>query len=247
MFDFLKSKSTLAPITVLPVQTDIHSHILPGIDDGSPDIATSLKLVKGIYDLGIRKTVATPHIIGDLYRNTPSTIGAALSNLQQACKEHAIDIEIKAAAEYMLDDHFSELLSQPAPLLTIHNNIILTEQSFAAPSVNLHELAFEMVTKGYRPIMAHPERYGYYHDYFDAFSQLKDMGFLLQINILSLTGHYGKATAKAAKYILSNNLADLVGTDMHHEGHLKMMQDEKHLRLFDEYLGDKKFNQLEAI
>lgn len=247
MFDFFKSKNTLPVVSVLPIQTDIHSHILPGIDDGSPDMQTSLKLVKGIYDLGIRKTVATPHIISDLYRNTPSIIAAALANLQQACKEQFIDIEIKAAAEYMLDDHFSELLSQPAPLLTIHDNIILTEQSFAAPSVNLHELAFEMITKGYRPIMAHPERYAYYHDYFDAYSQLKNMGFLLQVNILSLTGHYGKATAKAAKYILSNNLADLVGTDMHHEGHLHMLQDEKNLRLFEEYLGDKKFNLLEAL
>jgi protein-tyrosine phosphatase len=112
MFDFLKPKKRLADIDTLPVTTDLHSHILPGIDDGSPDITTSMQLVQGIYALGIRKTIATPHIIGDLYRNTPSTINAALSLLKEACKEARMDIEITAAAEYMLDDYFLQLLRE---------------------------------------------------------------------------------------------------------------------------------------
>ena len=247
MFDFLKRKSNDPVIDTLPITTDIHSHILPGIDDGSPDIATSLQLVQGIYSLGIRKTVATPHIISDLYRNTPATINAALSKLKIACAEAKIDIAIQAAAEYMLDDHFLQLLRDTSPLLTIHKNLILTEQSFATETDNLHRIAFEMITAGYRPIMAHPERYHFYHQNYDAYSRLKDMGFLLQLNLLSLTGYYGKPVARAAKYLMANKLIDIVGTDMHHERHLEMLRNKKSLQIFNEFLGDKKFNDLDAL
>ena len=247
MFDFLKRKNNSPVIDTLPINTDIHSHILPGIDDGSPDIATSLQLVQGIYSLGIRKTIATPHIISDLYRNTPATINAALSKLNIACEEAKININIKAAAEYMLDDHFLQLLRGTSPLLTIHKNLILTEQSFATETDNLHHIAFEIITAGYRPIMAHPERYHFYHQNYDAYSRLKDMGFLLQLNLLSLTGYYGKPVARAAKYLLANNLIDMVGTDMHHERHLDMLRNEKSLQVFTEFLGDKKFNDLELL
>ena len=246
MFNFFKKKISGDDITSrqLPVTTDIHSHILAGIDDGSPDIDTSLRLVKGMYDLGIRKTVATTHIIADLYRNTPATINAALEQLKAAVQKEAIDIEITAAAEYMLDDYFVKTLRSGDGLLTIHKNIILTEQSYATPTSNLNEISFELMTAGYRPIMAHPERYGFYHGNYDQYTRLKDMGFLLQVNLLSLTGYYGKPVTKAAKYIFENDLADLVGSDMHHERHLAMMQNPDNIRVFNEYLSGRQYNDL---
>ena len=245
MFSFFKKKNPAEPAPeFLPFQTDIHSHILPGIDDGSPDIATSLQLVKGIYDLGIRKTVATPHVISDMYRNTPETINAALDKLKIAIADAGMDIEIGAAAEYMLDDYFIKLLSSDVPLLCIHKNIILTEQSYASSSGKLNEMAFAIMTRGYRPIMAHPERYFYYHDNYESYSHLKDIGFYLQVNVFSLTGYYGKAVAKAAKYILDNDMADFVGTDMHHNRHLALLQKRESLELFKKYLGKKSYNVL---
>ena len=247
MFDFLKRKKDFPLIKLLPIVTDLHSHILPGIDDGSPDIETSLQLIRGIHALGIRKTIATPHIISDLYRNTPAIINAALAEVKLACEAENIDIEISAAAEYMLDDYFLDLLRQPEPLLTIHKNYILTEQSFATPTENLHQIAFEIITLGYKPIMAHPERYHFYHQNYDAYSKLKDMGFLLQVNLLSLAGYYGKPVCKAAKYLLNNNLADLVGSDMHHDRNLDALQDEKNLRIFEEFAGNKRFNDLSTL
>lgn len=245
MFNIFKKKSTpvLTPV-YLPFETDIHSHILPGIDDGSPDISTSLLLLKGIYDLGIRKTVATPHVISDIYRNTPETINAALNSLRVASEEAGIDIEINAAAEYMLDDYFIKLLQDEAPLLTIHKNIILTEQSYAASSNNLNEIAFSIMTRGYRPIMAHPERYFYYHNDYGNYGHLKDMGFFLQVNVLSLTGYYGKSVAKAAKYILDNDMADFVGTDMHHDRHLSILQKRESIEVFNNHLCKRTFNVL---
>lgn len=245
MFNFFRKDKENKPLPVyLPFQTDIHSHILPGIDDGSPDIETSLQLVKGIYDLGIRKTVATPHVIADMYRNTPETIHAALAQLKTACVLAGIDIEISAAAEYLLDDYFFKLLQDDAPLLCIHKNIILTEQSFMSTSNNLNEIAFSIMTKGYRPIMAHPERYIFYHNNYENYGHLKDMGFYLQVNMLSITGYYGKAVAKAAKYLLENDMADFVGTDMHHYRHLELLQKTENLVLFDKYLNKRKFNEL---
>lgn len=244
MFSFFKKKDKVAAVALkLPFTTDIHSHILPGIDDGSPNIETSIKLIKGIVDLGITKTIATPHIISDMYRNTPDTINAALAKLKPALKKANINIEISAAAEYMLDDFFVKLLRSDTPLLCINNRTVLTEQSYATPTTNLNEISFELVTAGYLPIMAHPERYIYYHNDFSQYSRLKDMGFLLQVNALSLTGYYGKQVAKAAKYILDNNMADYVGTDMHHERHLSILQDQKALQIFDKYFAGKNFNQ----
>jgi len=250
MFNFFKkitNTNDKSTVRQLPVTTDIHSHILPGIDDGSPDIDTSLRLVKGIYDLGIRKTVATPHIIADLYRNTPATISSALDQLKAAVQNEGIDIEITAAAEYMLDDYFIKTMRSGNGFLTIHKNIILTEQSYATPTSNLNEISFELMTAGYRPIMAHPERYGFYHGKYDEYTRLKDMGFLLQVNLLSLTGYYGKPVTRAAKYILENGLADLVGSDMHHERHLAAMQNPGNLQVFSKHLSGRQFNDLSVF
>jgi len=247
MFNFFKKKGTDITLTGLPISTDIHSHVLPGIDDGSPDIDTSIKLLKGLQNLGIKKMVATPHVIADLYRNTPATINNALAILKPVMAREQVDIELTAAAEYMMDDYLLKLLRSNERLLTIHNNIVLTEQSYATPTVNLNEIAFIMLSLGYRPIMAHPERYGYYHGNYEAYTHLKDMGFLLQVNLLSLTGYYGKAVAKAAKYILDNDMADFVGTDLHHERHLDMLRSSGNLQLFYRHLSSKTYNDLASL
>ena len=245
MFSFFKKKKSSAIVPGnLPFTTDIHSHILPGIDDGSPDIETSLQLIQGLYNLGIRKSVATPHIIGDLYRNTPQTIAAALEKTKIACSNAGINIELSAAAEYMLDDYFLELLQKKEPLLTLHKNILLTEISYTSTPENLPEITSGIIEKGYLPILAHPERYHYYQQNFNEYYKLKEMGFVLQINLLSLTGYYGKRAAKAAMFILEKDLATLVGTDLHHHNHLAALGDDKNKILFEKYLGHKQLNDL---
>ena len=242
MFNFFKKNKSAdgsLPMTgILPVSVDMHSHILPGIDDGSPDVATSLLLVKGLYDLGIRTCIATPHIIGDLYRNTDDTIEYALTTLQQACTAAALPMQITAAAEYMLDDYFMELLQSSKPLRTLHENILLTELPYTSQPVNLQEMLFHIITAGYQPVLAHPERYFYFHHNFEEYNKLKDMGFILQVNLLSLTGYYGKNVARAARYLLNEGLAGLVGTDLHHVRHLHALQDAENRKLFHKYVQD---------
>jgi len=222
---------------------DIHSHILPGIDDGSPDIETSLQLLQSLSDAGINKFICTPHVIGDMYRNTPETINNALSKLKQAVKQSGMSMEISAAAEYMMDDHFLELLRNKQPLMKLTKNYILTELSYSAAPEKLEKISFEININNYQPLMAHPERYPYYHNNYDAYYRMKELGFLLQVNLLSLTGYYGKNVAKAAKFILDNQLADFVGTDLHHFNHLNVLTDSKSISIFEKYLGDKVYNE----
>jgi len=237
MFNLFRKKTT-DTASLLPVQVDMHSHILPGIDDGAPDVETSLVLVRGLYDLGIRTCIATPHIIGDLYRNSDETIEPALAKLRQACAAAAIPMQITAAAEYMLDDYFMELLQGPARLRTLKHNLLLTELPYIAEPVNMPEMLFHIITGGYQPVLAHPERYLYFHHNYEQYSWLKDQGFILQVNFLSLTGYYGKNVARAARYLLDKGLAGMVGTDLHHGRHLAALQSAENQQLFRKYIKD---------
>lgn len=241
---FKKLKKDPGKEQLFPVITDIHSHILPGIDDGSPDIATSLKLVQGLYDLGYRKLVATPHVIGDFYRNNPIIINGKLELVKNACREAGINIELSAAAEYMLDDYFLQVLRQKE-VLPVYGNMILTELPYSVMPMNVNEIVFEIITAGYKPILAHPERYFYYHRDFDEYFRLKELGFALQVNLLSITGYYGAPVAKGAKFIFENGLADFVGTDMHHVRHLEALSNRETNTILNKYLADKEYNRFE--
>ena len=224
---------------------DIHSHLLPGLDDGSPDVETSIELIQSLSAAGINRFVCTPHVIGDMYRNTPQTINEALNILKNACLENGLDVKLSAAAEYMMDDYFMELLRKKEPLLTIAKNYILTELSYATPPNNLEQIAFEININSYQPLMAHPERYFYYHKNYDAFYRMKELGFMLQVNLLSLTGYYGSSAAKVADYLFKNDMVDFVGTDLHHFNHLNKLTEARSREIFQKTLGDKIYNKFD--
>lgn len=226
-----------------PIKTDMHSHILPGIDDGAPDVETSITLIKGLMDMGVTSSIATPHIIGDLYRNDVTTINAALKTLQDELKKQKINFQVSAAAEYMLDSYFIELLSQKTKLLTIKDNIILTEFSYASMPEDPGKMSFAIIMEGYTPILAHPERYPYYYNNYKIFHHFVDLGFLLQVNLLSLTGYYGKDALKVASYLLKHDLVSYVGTDMHHMRHLGLLTNPKSHSAFKKLLSHKTWNQ----
>lgn len=245
MFNLFNRKRTGTPGDhYFPITTDIHSHILPGIDDGAPDTEASITLIKGLMKLGIKKSVATPHIISDMYRNNAETITAALNILKKELVKQKIKFEVSAAAEYMMDAYFFELLQQKVPLLTIKDKIVLTEFSYATMPSSPEKMSFAIITEGYSPILAHPERYPYYYNDYKAFHRLADLGFLLQVNLLSLTGYYGKEAVKAAIYMLKNGLVSYLGTDMHHERHLDAFNDAFQKDVFRKYLEGKEWNVL---
>ncbi|RYG45525.1 MAG: histidinol phosphatase [Chitinophagaceae bacterium] len=244
MFNFFKKKSDGGGAGYFPITTDIHSHILPGIDDGSPDVDTSLLLIKRLMALGVRKSIATPHIIGDMYPNNSETISNALSVLRSALKERKIDFTVEAAAEYMLDGYFFELLQKRVPLLTVKDNLILTEFPYSTMPDYVERMSFNILTDGYTPILAHPERYGYAHGNYKVYHRWMELGFKLQVNLLSLTGHYGKEVAKAAEYLVKNELVSFVATDLHHERHLDALSDSRNQMVFSRVLGHKAWNEI---
>jgi protein-tyrosine phosphatase len=202
----------------------MHSHLLPGIDDGAEDLESSLELIRGMNALGYKKLITTPHVLWDMYKNTHEIILEKLAVVREAVKKAGIDVEIHAAAEYFLDEHVEDLLRNKEPLLTIKDNMVLTEFSMAFPSMNIKEILFEMEMQGYQPIIAHPERYVYLEKNKDFYRELKDIGCLFQLNILSLGGHYGRLVTELSQYLLKNNYYNLLGTDLHHFGHLEGLQ-----------------------
>jgi protein-tyrosine phosphatase len=206
------------------LKTDMHSHLLPGIDDGAPDLETSIFLIKGMMELGYRKLITTPHIYPDLFPNNRDTILHAHKLLSDRLQQENIDIEIHPAAEYFIDEIFAGRLQKGEELLTIKDKMVLIEISFVSPPRELSHVIFDMVTGGYQPIIAHPERYNYYHHQKDIYEQFKHQGCLLQVNMLSLIGYYGKPVQDTAMYLANNGMIDLVGTDLHHARHLAELQ-----------------------
>lgn len=223
MFSIFKKKSTIN-VDLSALVTDMHSHLLPGIDDGSPDDATSLMLIKGLQQLGYRQFITTPHIMWDVHQNDATSIGNAHKQLQLALQQDGLNTPIRAAAEYFLDDYFDRLLAQHVPLLTIKDNWVLVEFSFIAPPRNFKEALFELQIKGYKPILAHPERYSYLVSNKEIYDELKEAGCYFQLNLLSLTGYYGKVTNELAQYLIKKKYIDLLGTDLHHERHLDALR-----------------------
>ncbi|HMK27330.1 MAG TPA: CpsB/CapC family capsule biosynthesis tyrosine phosphatase [Chitinophagaceae bacterium] len=221
LFSTSRSAASKADFSLL--KTDMHSHLLPGIDDGSPDIETSLQLIRGMSALGYTKLITTPHIMWDMYKNTREIILNKLDQLREAVKAEGIAVEINAGAEYFLDDHVAELLRDKQPLLPISGNMVLVEFSLAHPSMSLKEILFEMQMQDYQPIIAHPERYIYLQQNKEFYEELKDIGCLFQLNILSLSNHYGKSVHELAQYLIKKGYYDLVGTDLHHSRHLESL------------------------
>jgi tyrosine-protein phosphatase YwqE len=204
--------------------TDMHSHLLPGIDDGSPNPETSVKLITGLMQQGFKKFITTPHIMWDMYKNSRDIILQKQDELKNFLETAGVKAELHAAAEYFLDGHVKNLLAEKTPLLTIHDNLVLVEFSLASEPLDLKEILFEMQMQGYQPVIAHPERYIYQEKNKSFFEELKLSGCLFQLNLMSLAGTYGKATTELARYFIKNQYYDFAGTDLHNLNHLDHLQ-----------------------
>ena len=203
------------------VGVDMHSHVLPGIDDGAQTIEESIELVQAMINLGIKKIITTPHIMIDYYRNTPETIHAALQLLKNELQKQHIDIEIAAAAEHLLDEGFEVLLDE-GRLMTMGDNYVLFEMSFIDVHPNLIPTIQNLREKGYKPILAHPERYLYLS--IENCENIKSWGCDLQLNTISLTGYYGAKSKETAEALIDQNLVDFISSDMHHLRHAAALE-----------------------
>ncbi|MCO5279285.1 MAG: hypothetical protein M9911_14980 [Saprospiraceae bacterium] len=207
------------------LRVDMHSHILPGIDDGSPDTESSIRYIRGLKELGYDSLFMTPHILPGVHPNDPNTITQSFHKLKEALPEDLTKwMQLGTAAEFMIDLEFDT--NRPInQVCLLPDNMILIEMSYLAASPNIDNVIYELQIKGYQPILAHPERYPYYYQDKSHIEQFKDQGCLLQCNLLSFTGYYGKSVQKMAYDIASKGLIDYVGTDLHHDRHLSALQD----------------------
>lgn len=207
----------------LLIRTDFHSHLIPGIDDGAKDMAHSLQLIKELSNLGYRRLITTPHIKNGQYNNTMESIMDGMDMLRSELVQNNIDMHIAASAEYYYDEVFLQAIKEDK-LLHI-NRFVLFELSYVVPPVNIEEMIYELKARNYTPVLAHPERYLYYHSKLDQYEYLKSLGIYFQININSLAGHYGKSTKKVAKYLSEKGFIDFVGSDVHNFKHINVLED----------------------
>jgi len=203
---------------------DMHSHLIPGIDDGAPDLETSIELINGLTHLGFKKLITTPHIMQDMYPNKRDDILNRYEKLKNDLIEKGVNVELEVAAEYFLDDNLKRLLANKEPLLSMGDGLVLVEFSMASEPLDFKELLFEMQMQGYKPIIAHPERYVYHERNKEFFEDLKIAGYLFQLNIMSLAGAYGKSVNELARYFIKHQYYDLAGTDIHNPQHLVHLQ-----------------------
>ncbi|RFP67055.1 capsular biosynthesis protein [Hymenobacter lapidiphilus] len=224
---FGASESSADAASLVALEVDMHSHLLPGLDDGAETPEQALELLRQLQALGYRKLIMTPHVMGDFYRNTPEGIRGALAALKTAAARAGImGLELDCAAEYYLDEYFGRRLEQQEPLLTFGGarRLLLFETSYINEPFNLNESIFNMQAAGYQPVLAHPERYTYLYGRFEELERLRKQGVMLQVNLNSLAGYYSSGAKRVAEKLIDAGLVDMLGTDTHHSKHLDTLR-----------------------
>lgn len=214
--------------------TDVHSHILPGVDHGSQSVDESLEMLQAQLDMGISHVMCTSHVTAETFENTPESLTAAYEELKNAIAREGLPINIYVSAEYRIDEYWTQEY-EAGHLLPLPGNHVLLENSFAQELIGIDNMMFELQVKGYRPILAHPERYRYYNDRRDRYKTLHNASVKFQINILSLAGYFGKGARERALWLIQNNLCDMLGSDMHNM---------EHAQIIKEYIGSRDWRKL---
>lgn len=236
MLSFLKSKPALKELLDGSF-VDIHSHILPGIDDGAKNMTKSIELVSALQKLGVSQMVTTPHINHYVWNNSPEIIQSKLKETQKTLDENKIKMPVQAAAEYFIDSWFENHFKEEK-LLTLKDNYVLVEMSYLNAPLNIYKTIFEIQVAGYIPVLAHPERYVFYHNRFSEYEKLKNAGCVFQLNLLSTVEYYGSQIAKTADDLLAKGMYNFCGTDVHHK---------KHIAAFDDKIKIKNIEPLKEV
>jgi protein-tyrosine phosphatase len=219
---FRKKTRLASESFVNPITTELHSHLIPGIDDGVQTLQESMDVLRHLSSLGYKKVITTPHIMGDFYKNSPENILPGMELVRATLKEQNIPIDFHAAAEYMVDDSLQEKIDA-GNLLTFGNKHVLIEMPFMEPAPNLKEILFSLQINGYKPVLAHPERYPYYAARPQMYEELFASEVMFQVNIYSLVGYYSPQVQKAAEYLLERKMVNMIGSDTHGMRHMPVL------------------------
>jgi protein-tyrosine phosphatase len=246
MLHFFKSKPLLKDL-IPDNHIDIHSHLLPGIDDGAKTFEDTLRLIKALQGFGVSQFITTPHVIQNVWDNSAIKIKEKETYTLLNLKKKKIRIPFRAAAEYMLDDNFVQLF-QSEKLLTLKDNYVLVEMSYINPPIQLYSILFDLQVAGYIPVLAHPERYIFYHNNFNEYQNLKSAGCLFQLNLASVVGYYGEVITKIADKLLQKGMYDFVGSDVHHDNHIAAFEQKvkvKNLTPLKEAIANNQFFKID--
>lgn len=246
MFTLFKAKPILKDL-IPDGHIDIHSHLLPGIDDGARTFEDSLRLTQALQSFGISEIITTPHIIQHVWDNTHEQIISNKNNTVADLQKNNIQLPFRAAAEYLMDDQFVHLF-QSNDLLTLKGNYVLVEMSYINAPIQLYSILFDLQVAGYIPVLAHPERYLFYHNNFNEYVKLKRAGCLFQLNLLAVVGYYGESIAKIAEQLLAKGMYTYVGSDVHHDKHIAAFEQKvklKDLVPLKEAIANNQFFKLE--
>ena len=204
-------------------QADMHSHLVPGIDDGVHDSGQALACLQQLSDWGLKRIITTPHVSRDWYPNDTATLQEGKMSLQTLVDANNLPIRVDVAAEYMIDEFFPRLLDTDDLLSFGVERYLLIEIGWVAPPQQFEAILFRMQTRGYIPVLAHPERYTYYFGDEEALSRLRNAGCLFQLNWLSLVGRYGEKVRTQARLLLKNKWVDFIGSDLHRPNDLSAL------------------------
>lgn len=235
MLDWVRKKEPIKSID--PLQVDIHSHLLPRLDDGVQSYEESEDVILHFKKLGYRKLITTPHVMSDAYKNTTEKILARLDKLRVYLENQEIDMQIEAAAEYYLDEQVYQMVEKNEEMLTFGKNFLLFETNFLNEPFNMKEFIFLATTKGYKPVLAHPERYLYLQNNLEKAEDLLDRGVLFQMNISSITGFYSKIVQTTAHKLIDRGWVHLLGSDCHHLQHVRLVEEAQQLKYFQKALS----------
>lgn len=229
MFGFFKKKKTLKEI--IPDNfVDIHSHLLYGLDDGAQSLQDTKNLINDLNSFGFTQFITTPHTTPLVWENTKENITNQYEKVKAEVQLTTDDLRV--ASEYLIDESFLKRL-ETEKLLTLKDNFVLIEMSYINPPIQLYEIIMELNSQGYQPVLAHPERYNFYKNDYSSFKKLKSAGCLFQMNLLSATGYYGSGITEIADYLLKQNMYDFVGSDVHHQKHIKAFSADIQLKNID--------------
>ena len=224
-FPFFNTKPTSL------VEVDIHSHLIPSIDDGAKDMERAIELILELKDMGYRKLITTPHV-SDMFLNSSTSILTGFNTLKKELKRREIEIEIEVAAEYYADENFYNLLEKRDLLTFGDKKFLLFELSYFTEHRDLENLIHDIIIAGYTPVLAHPERYEYWHNSIEQYKYLKSLGVLFQINLNSIINYYSKEIGRVAKELNNRGMIDFIGTDTHHKRHIKFLKDALNASLY---------------
>lgn len=202
----------------------MHSHLLPDVDDGIRSSDDALTCLRQFADWGIQHVVTTPHISQDAFPNTSALLRTVAAEIQTQIELAQLPLTFSLAAEYMVDELFVDRLQQNDLLSFGAERYVLIETGWASLPLPLNNWIFQMQLQGYKPILAHPERYPYFQGKHEALATLRQQGCLMQLNLMSLAGRYGPETRRMAQTLIQHGLVDFVSSDLHHTRDLPMLE-----------------------